>query len=80
MFSIFPLNNDISNPERQVKRVLKESMSHQSMLAHSIKKKKPQPTKVGKLKSDSFQSRHCRHGDSGPLVRAVLEHSGKFFL
>lgn len=78
MFSISPLNNDISNPERQVKCVLNESMNCQSMLAHSIKK--PQPTKVGELKSGSFQSRHCRHGDSGPLLRAVLEHSGKFFL
>lgn len=75
MFSIFPLNNDISNHERQVKRVLRESINHQSMLAHNMK---TQPRKVGKLKSGSFWSRHCRHGDSRPLLRAVLEHSGKF--
>lgn len=80
MFSIFPLNNDISNPEHQVKCLLNESMNHHFMLAHSIKKKKPQPTKVGELKSGSFRSRHCRRRDSGPMLRAVLENSGKFFL
>lgn len=42
MFSIFPLNNDISNPERQVKRVLRESINHQSMLAHTMKKNSAQ--------------------------------------